>query len=47
VPGVPDRVDDRARGAVARHLPAAQSAGDDIGMLDDIRVIEQVEGGKH
>src|SRR5579863_7678141 len=33
--------------AVARHLPAAQGAGDGVGVLDDIVVIEQVKGTQH
>ncbi|HEX3958615.1 MAG TPA: hypothetical protein VHZ03_18635 [Trebonia sp.] len=34
-------------GAVAGHLPAAQGAGDGIGILDDVVVIEQVKGLHH
>ena len=33
--------------AVARHLAAAQGADDGVGMLGDIRVIEQVKGTQH
>jgi hypothetical protein len=33
--------------AVARHLAAAKGADNGVGVVDDIRVIEQIKGSQH